>query len=224
VHQTAAAEAQAVAKSVKGAGMMMAGTELDQLLRELETEGQRNDSHEKDRQKKFLNLERPTAELIHVLLQASRRKNVLEIGTSNAYSTIWIAAALKRCDDATFISIEISPLKLGLARKNIARAGFEQRVELMEGNATDVVGGLRGPFDCVFFDADRVSAPSQLRLLLPKLSDDVLLLADNALSHPDEISAYKTVVEQLPGFICTLTPIGKGLHIAWRRGPSTKWL
>jgi predicted O-methyltransferase YrrM len=88
----------------------------------------------------------------------------------------------------------------------------------MEGNATEVVAGLRGPFDCVFFDADRVSAPSQLRLLLPKLRDDVLLLADNALSHPDEISAYKTFVEQLPGFICTLTPVGKGLHIAWRRG------
>jgi predicted O-methyltransferase YrrM len=199
--------------------MMIVGTELDQLLREIEIEGQRNDSHEKDRQKKFLNLERPTVELIHVLLQASRRKNILEIGTSNAYSTIWIAAALKHCDDARFISIEISPHKLALARKNIARAGFEHSVELMEGNASEVVGGLRGPFDCVFFDADRVSAPPQLRLLLPKLSDDVLLLADNALSHPDEIAAYKTLVEQLPGFICTLTPIGKGLHMAWRRGP-----
>ena len=97
-------------------------------------------------------------------------------------------------------------------------AEVEHKVELMEGNATEVVAGLRGPFDCVFFDADRVSAPSQLRLLLPKLRDDVLLLADNALSHPEEISAYKTLVEQLPGFICTLTPVGKGLHIAWRRG------
>jgi predicted O-methyltransferase YrrM len=196
---------------------MIVDKELDQLLREIETEGQRNDSQEQDRKKKFLNLERPTAELIHLLLQASRRKAVLEIGTSNAHSTIWIAAALKDRADARFISIEISPYKLALARKNIARAGFEGKVELFEGNATDVVARLKGPFDCIFFDADRVSAPSQLRLLLPKLSDDVLLLADNALSHPDEISAYKTFVEQLPGFICTLTPVGKGLHIAWRR-------
>lgn len=202
---------------MRGAGTIV-DTELDRLLREIESEGRRNDSQEQDRKKKFLNLEWPTAELIHVLLQASRRKNVLEIGASNAHSTIWIAAALKDCRDARFISIEISPDKLALARKNIARAGFERKVELLEGNATEVVAGLRGPFDCVFFDADRVSAPSQLRLLLPKLSDDVLLLADNALSHPDEISAYKTFVEQLPGFICTLTPVGKGLHIAWRRG------
>jgi predicted O-methyltransferase YrrM len=198
--------------------MMTLGTELDQLLRELEIEGQRNDAHEKDRKKKLLNLERPTAELIYVLLQASRRKYVLEIGTSNAYSTLWIAAALKGCDDARFISIEILPEKLALARRNLARAGFQRQVELMEGNATEVVGRLRGPFDCVFFDADRVSAPSQLRLLLPKLSDGVLLLADNALSHPDEIAAYKALVEQLPGFLCTLTPVGKGLHLAWRQG------
>jgi predicted O-methyltransferase YrrM len=77
---------------------------------------------------------------------------------------------------------------------------------------------LEGPFDCVFFDADRLSAPSQLRLLLPKLTDEVLLLADNALSHPEEISAYRKMVEGLPNFVGTLAPVGKGLHIAWRRG------
>jgi predicted O-methyltransferase YrrM len=202
---------------------MTLGTKLDRLLSELEIEGHRNDAQEKDRKKKFLNLERPTAELIYVLLQASKRKRVLEIGTSNGYSTIWIAAALKDCDDARFTSIEILAEKLALARKNLARAGFEDRVELMEGHASDVVAGLSGPFDCVFFDADRVSAPSQLKVLLPKLSDDVLLLADNALSHPEEISAYKLAVEELPGFICTLTRVGKGLHIAWRRGSSRGW-
>jgi predicted O-methyltransferase YrrM len=192
------------------------GTHLDQLLRDLEIQGERNDTQEKDRKRKFLNLERPTAELLYLLLRASRRKHVLEIGTSNAYSTIWIAAALSQTRDATFISIEISPDKLTLARQNLARAGFDRHVGLKQGHATELVAGLKGPFDCIFFDADRVSAPDQLRLLMPKLSEDVLLLADNALSHPDEMSAYKAMVEQLPGFICALTPVGKGLHIAWR--------
>jgi predicted O-methyltransferase YrrM len=196
--------------------MVTFGTELDRVLRELEMEGERNDAEQQDRKKKFLNLERPTAELVYVLLQASRRKHVLEIGTSNGYSTIWLCAALRNCSDATLISIDASADKLALARKNLARAGFEDRVELKQGHATEVVAGLKVSFDCVFFDADRISAPAQVRLLLPKFKDDVLLLADNALSHPEEIAGYRATVEQLPGFVWTVTPVGKGLHIAWR--------
>src|SRR5690242_21220679 len=98
---------------------MKLGAELDQLLRELEIAGQRNDAEEKDRKKKFLNLERPTAELIYVLLQASKRKHVVEIGTSNGYSTIWIAAALKDCQDARFISIEAVPEKREIGRAHV---------------------------------------------------------------------------------------------------------
>ena len=196
--------------------MVIFGTKLDDVLGELEMEGERNDAAQTDRNKKFLNLERPTAELVYVLLQASRRKHVLEIGTSNGYSTIWLCAALRNWSDATLISIDASAEKLGLARKNLDRAGFGHRVELKQGHATEVIGGLKGPFDCVFFDADRISAPAQVRLLLPKLSDDVLVLADNVLSHPDEIAGYRAAVEELPGFVWTVTPVGKGLHIAWR--------
>lgn len=196
--------------------MVTFGTELDQILRELEMEGERNDAEQKDRNKKFLNLERPTAELVYLLLQASRRRHILEIGTSNGYSTIWLCAALRNCSDATLISIDASAEKLALARKNLARAGFEHRVELKHGDATDMVAGLKGPFDCIFFDADRISAPEQVRLLLPKLGDNVLILADNAISHPDEIASYRATVERLPGFVWTVTPVGKGLHIAWR--------
>jgi predicted O-methyltransferase YrrM len=201
---------------MKEPGMISLGDKVDELLRELEIEGEQNDARETDRKKKLLNLERPTAELLYVLLQASGSKTVLEIGTSNGYSTIWIAAALKHLADTKFISVEVLPEKLALARKNLARAGFEGRVELIEGNATEVVARLTGPFDCIFFDADRVSAPAQLQLLLPKLTGSVLLLADNALSHPQEISAYRAMVEGLRDFVCTLTPVGKGLHIAWR--------
>ncbi len=68
-----------------------------------------------------------------------------------------------------------------------------------------------------FFDADRLSAPSQLALLLPKLTADVFLLADNALSHPLEIAAYLSAVQALPQFDHLVIPIGKGLSIAYRQ-------
>ncbi len=88
----------------------------------------------------------------------------------------------------------------------------------MQGEATAAVATLPGPFDVVFFDADRRSAPDQLALLLPKLTSDVFLLADNALSHPDEIAGYLAAVAALPAFEHVILPVGKGLSMAYRGG------
>jgi len=94
--------------------------------------------------------------------------------------------------------------------------GLREVVDLRRGDATGLVASLAGPFDCVFFDADRYSAPAQLHALLPKLTPDVLLLADNALSHPDEIAGYLRALEALPDFERVVVPAGKGLSVAYR--------
>lgn len=185
------------------------------LLHELEQAGRDNDARETDRSRKMLNLERETAELMQMLVRSGKRRRILEIGTSNGYSTIWLAAALPP-DAPPLISLERDAAKAEQARVNLARAGLAERVDLLVGEATALTAGLPGPFDCVFFDADRVSAPDQLRLLLPKLTPDALLLADNALSHPDEIAGYIQAVAALPDFTALTVPVGKGLHIAWR--------
>jgi len=90
-----------------------------------------------------------------------------------------------------------------------------QYVDLHLGDATEVVTRLAGPFDCIFFDADRVSAPQQLDLLLPKLSRPALLLADNAISHPDQIAGYLARVEEIDHISHTIIPVGKGLSVAY---------
>ncbi|MBP2291264.1 O-methyltransferase [Azospirillum rugosum] len=196
---------------------MLVDAAVDRVLRDLESFGRENDSREGDRARKMLNLERETAELVHVLVRSGRRRRVLEIGTSNGVSTLWLAAAL-RATGATepLISVERDPAKSAEARANLERAGLADRVRLLVGDATEVVAGLPGPFDCVFFDADRWSAPDQLRLLLPKLERDCLLLADNALSHPEEIAGYIAAVEALPDVASTTFAVGKGLHVAHR--------
>jgi predicted O-methyltransferase YrrM len=103
-----------------------------------------------------------------------------------------------------------------MAKENLERAGLLDRTELLLGDATEIVAGLKGPFDAVFFDADRFSAPEQLALLLPKLSPDALLLADNVLSHPEEIAGYLAAVNALTDFEHTIVPVGKGLSVAFR--------
>lgn len=190
---------------------------LPNLLRRLETEGACHDAAQTEHRHKRLNLEPPTAQLLQLLLLSSRRGRVLEIGTSNGYSALWIAGALRQIPRAEpLITIERDAHKAALARQNLAAAGLQAWVDVRVGEATEIVGGLAGPFDAVFFDADRVSAPAQLEVLLPKLAEDVLLLADNALSHPGEIAAYIAATEELPGFTSVTVPIGKGLHVAHR--------
>jgi predicted O-methyltransferase YrrM len=188
---------------------------LRRLLETLYEEGARNDAHEQERRRKLLNLEPETAHLLSVLVKNGRRKQLLEIGTSNGYSTIWLAWAAQTTG-GHIISIDREVAKQEQAAANLQRAGLRHLVELRCGDATELVASLPGPFDFVFFDADRFSAPAQLKLLLPKLTGDVLLCADNVQSHPDEIAGYLQAIAALPDFEHMIIAVGKGLSLAYR--------
>jgi predicted O-methyltransferase YrrM len=189
------------------------------VLQNIEAFGRSNDARETDRARRMLNLERSTAELIHFLVLSSARKRILEIGTSNGYSALWLGSALRKIPQAQpLLTIEHDAGKVQQARLNIANAGFSETITVHAGSATEIVRNLPGPFDCVFFDADRISAPEQLHILLPKLERDVLLLADNILSHPEEVAGYLREFEHLPEFVTSTVTVGKGLHIAYRTG------
>jgi len=190
---------------------------LTALADRLAEAGRTHDAAEPVHGRRRRNLEPETARLVAVLIRSGRRTRVLEIGTSNGYSTIWLAWAVREAGGRV-TSIERDAGRQAEADENLRRAGLRAVVDLVRGEATEALAGLRGPFDCVFFDADRVSAPAQLELLLPRLTPDVLLLADNALSHPDEISGYLAAVEALPGFTRAVIPVGKGLAVAHRPG------
>ena len=188
---------------------------LARLLEELSEAGAAHDAAEAEHRRRRLNLEPETARLVAVLVRSGRRSRILEIGTSNGYSTIWLAWAARPAG-GTVTSIERDAGRQAEAAENLRRAGLLDAVRLLHGDATQVVAGLEGPFDCVFFDADRVSAPDQLRLLLPRLAPNALLLADNVLSHPDEIAGYLAALEALPDFERVVVPVGKGLSVAHR--------
>jgi predicted O-methyltransferase YrrM len=193
----------------------MKDAEIRTFLSELYQAGQQNDAHEQERSKKMLNLEPETARFLHMFVRSTHRTRLLEIGTSNGYSTIWLAWAMS-LTGGRMISIDRDDEKQFMADLYLRRVGLREVVDLKCGDATEIVDNLPGPFDCVFFDADRYSAPSQLTLLMPRLLPDVLLLADNALSHPTEIAAYLRMLEFLLDFDRVVVPIGKGLSIAYR--------
>jgi predicted O-methyltransferase YrrM len=188
---------------------------LRNLLKEIEEHGLENDARVTERPRKMLNLEPASAQLLSILVRASGVSRAIEIGTSNAYSTIWLAWSLAPAG-GRILSIDRNPDKHVLARENLRRANLLDRVELRTGDAAEISRQLDGPFDLVFLDADRRSFPEQFQILLPKLAPKALVVADNVLSHPEEIAEYLKLISSLADFQHTIVPVGKGLSIAYR--------
>jgi predicted O-methyltransferase YrrM len=185
------------------------------LLAEIAERGREHDARETEHSRKMLNLEPDTARLVYILVRSSGANRVLEVGTSNGYSTIWLALAVA-ANSGRVTTIDVSAEKQAMARENLRRAGLLDSVELRLGKAGAVVKELEGPFDVVFFDADRKGAADNLNALMPKLAPSVLLLADNVLSHPEEIAGYLAEVKKLEAFEHVVVPVGKGLSVAYR--------
>ena len=188
---------------------------IQELLRELEQTGRENDAREMDRHKKFMNLEPDTAQLLSILVRSGKRTRILEIGTSNGYSTIWLAWAAQQTGGHV-TSIEQDSEKQAMAAANLERAGLRDYVTLRLGDATEQIVHLSERFDCVFFDADRYRYLEQLQFLMPRLIMGALVLADNVYSDPTEIADYLEVINNSEAFDHMVVGVGKGLSIAYK--------
>ena len=122
------------------------------FCKNVEAFGQSNDAKETDRARRMLNLERNTAELIQILVLSSGRKRILEIGTSNGYSAIWLGATLRGIPGSQrLVTIERDADKAQQARLNIASAGLSETITVQEGSATEIVRDSSGTLRlCIF--------------------------------------------------------------------------
>jgi predicted O-methyltransferase YrrM len=185
------------------------------LLRELERFGAENDA-KAARSEKMLNITPDTGQLLAILVQATKARRVLEIGTSNGYSTIWLASAAKTISGQV-VTVEVSSEKTRLARHNLDRAGL---VPWVRQEATEAGAYLRqlAPLtvDLLFLDADREQYlawwPCIQRVLVP----GGLLVVDNAVSHASELKAFTDRVCATPGWQCLVMPIGNGEFVAMK--------
>jgi predicted O-methyltransferase YrrM len=183
------------------------------FLEQLARLGEDNDARETARPRRMLNITRDTGRLLWTLVCATRATRILEVGTSNAFSTIWLADAA-RATGGQVTTLELNPDKIALARANLAAAGVADRVEIIEGPAAETLAGLSGPFDLVFLDADRPSYLTYLELVVPRLRPGGLLIADNVTSHAHELQDYLGRVKSHPELFTVTVPIGNGEEIA----------
>jgi len=190
---------------------------LTALLDELARFGDDNDARETARPRRMLNITPDTGRLLWILIRQASARRILEVGTSNAYSTIWLADAA-RATGGRVTTLEANPAKVTMARENLARAGLLDLVEIVEGRAADTLARLPGPFDFVFLDADRPSYATYLELAVPRLVTGGLLVADNVVSHAAELVDYLARVKSHPALFSVTVPVGKGEEISYKLG------
>jgi caffeoyl-CoA O-methyltransferase len=117
--------------------------------------------------------------LLEFLVFLARPRLVLEIGTYSGYSALSMAGALG--PDGRMVTCELSDERADVAERHIAAAGLADRIEVRRGPALETIATLDGPFDLVFVDADKTGYRDYYEAVLPKLSDDGLVVVDNVL-------------------------------------------
>lgn len=200
---------QAFALAPKDAPLKEREKEIEPLLQELEAVRGR-----------FSNVPRTDGQFLNMLVKISRSRHVLEVGTSNGYSAIWICLALEETD-GHLTTIEIDPERVKLAKENLKRAGLDHRVTFLEGDAHKIVPTLEGPFDFVFLDADKGREQDYFGYLYPKkLLPGAIIMVHNAIRMRRAMQRYLDMISAHPEFdtLMVSTTLDDGFAVSyWRR-------
>jgi predicted O-methyltransferase YrrM len=138
---------------------------------------------------------------------------VLEIGGSRGYSTIWLAAGA-RILGGRVLSLESDPAKIEAWRRNVAEARLEEWADLVEGDAYETLPTIDDVFDLVFLDAEKDDYDALYALARPKLEPGAVIVADNVLSHADPLAAYSQARQADPTLVSVTVPLDRGLELS----------
>jgi len=161
----------------------------------------------------YYNVGRPTAELLFIFARLLRPKHIVEVGTANGYSAIVLGSAVKEFGGSV-ITIERHGRLVENAQRNIIMAGLQDVVTVLPGSAYKVLDRLPGPFDLAFLDATKQEYFGYFERVKSKLSPNGLLIADNVISHEQELNVFLQAVSGDSDFSSTILQVGNGLMVA----------
>lgn len=196
--------------------------ERDPLLREMEEQAL----------KETIPVVTPTVgNFLNILVHTCKAQSILEIGTAIGYSTLWLA----RAAEATVghvTTIDLNKDRSARAREYFARAGLQNQITVLEGDARKILPALGSKFDFVFIDAAKGEYLEYLNLIYPLISAEGLLVVDNVLFRgwvvpgSDFAPKYDRMVGGLrqflgdlcsnPDFSTTVLPFGDGISVSRR--------
>lgn len=182
-------------------------------------------------------IRRETGALLQTLTAAVKPMRILEVGTAVGYSALLMGRAMP--EDCHITTIEKYEKRLPVARENFQRAGMEDRITLLEGDAEEILAGLSGSWDFIFMDAAKGQYLHWLPMLLHLMPEGGVLISDNVLQDGDLIeSRYaverrnRTIHSRMREYLYTLThmeeletsvlPIGDGVTISVKKSASSR--
>ena len=154
-----------------------------------------------------------TGRFLFSLVAPQNACEVLEIGGSRGYSSIWLAAGV-RILGGRVLSLEHDPAKCAAWRRNVADAGLKEWAELVEGDAFETLPEIEDGLDVVFIDAEKEDYERLFALARPKLEPGGLVVADNVLSHEEALGAYSRARQTDPTLVSVTVPLDRGLELS----------
>ncbi len=188
--------------------------ERRRVAEQLYAESHAYDQTREDRLERFRNVEPPTAELLGVVIRATGAERLLELGTSNGYSTIWLADAAQS-NGGRVVTVDTDATRTELARGHVASVGLADVVELRTQDAGLMLAeSADAAWDFIFLDAERPFYAGYLPDLMRVLAPRGLLAVDNVISHEHELTEFTALIEAEPSLAQTVVMIGAGVRLA----------
>ena len=189
---------------------------IKSLLEDMQAEEQRVSEQTTDHWVRARSLHPDTARLLLILARSLQAKNILEVGTSVGYSTIQLALAAQE-NGGHVITLELLPTKYQQAETNLKRAELTPYVTQRLGDARVIVPDLTQTWDLVFIDAEKDVYLDMWHLIKDHVRLGGLILADNAVSHADDLAHYTEAVLADPRFDTVTLSIGQGIEVTSRK-------
>jgi predicted O-methyltransferase YrrM len=183
------------------------------VLARLETEDADERERGVPREQRARQVERTTGQFLFSLVAPQWDCEVLEIGGSRGYSSIWLGAGVRYLGGRV-LSLESDPAKVEAWRRNVAEAGLEDWIELAEGDALEKLPEIQDIFDAVFLDAEKEDYERLFELVRDKLEPGAVVVADNVLSHEETLGAYSRARQSDPTLESVTVPLDRGLELS----------
>jgi predicted O-methyltransferase YrrM len=165
------------------------------------------------REQRARQVARTTGQFLFAYVAPQTDCEVLEIGGSRGYSTIWLAAGVRHLGGRV-LSLESDPAKVEAWRANIEEAGLSDWAELVEGDAFETLPPIADVFDVVFIDAEKEQYEPLFTAARTKLEPGAVVIADNVLSHVETLGAYSQARQSDSTLESVTVPLDRGLEIS----------